>query len=145
MDSVAFFINFDENTRSDMRRTRRKVRDNVVNVFELPDEVFVKQFRLNKLAFKYVLEILMQKLPPVRRSCSITPELKLEACLWFLAEGGYQNDTGQDFNIGMAQSTVSVVLSDVLNILEATLCPRWITLSMTYNEKLEAKIFFRKN
>ncbi|XP_067637597.1 uncharacterized protein [Eurosta solidaginis] len=139
MYSIAFYLDFDENTNKDARRTRKQVRDKAVEVLRLPDDVFVKQFRLNKLAFQYVLDILRREMPPARNSWSISPELKLESCLRFFAEGGYQNGTGQDFNIGKAQSTVSTALSDVLNILEATLCPRLISLTMTEAEKLEAK------
>ncbi|XP_053959721.1 putative nuclease HARBI1 [Anastrepha ludens] len=142
MDSIAFCLDFNESTNNDARRTRKKVRDNAVDVFQLPDDVFVKQFRLNKIAFQYVLNILKREMLPVIKTWSISPELKLEACLRFFAEGGYQNGTGQDFNIGMAQSTVSIVLSEVLNILEATLCPRWISLAMTETEELEAKRYF---
>lgn len=103
---------------------------------------FIKNFRLSKAAFSYVLKELKTKLPPVIKSSSLTPEFKLAACLRFLAEGGYQNGVGQDHFVGIAQPTVSVVLSEVLDILETTLCPNWISLKMTEDEKNEARLYF---
>ena len=75
-------------------------------------------------------------------SSSLTPEFKLAAVLRFLAEGGYQNGVGQDCFVGMAQPMVSVVLSEVLDILEEVLCPKWISLQMTQAEKSEARLYF---
>lgn len=103
---------------------------------------FKKNFRLSKNAFKYVLEELNKNLPPVTKSSSLTPEFKLGACLRFLAEGGYQNGVGQDCFVGMAQSTVSVVITEVIEILEKVLCPKWITLEMTEEDKREARRYF---
>lgn len=76
------------------------------------------------------------------KSSSLTPEFKLAATLRFLAEGGYQNGVGQDCFVGMAQPTVSVVLNEVLGILEEILCPKWINLQMTEAEKTEARHYF---
>ncbi|XP_055837670.1 putative nuclease HARBI1 [Episyrphus balteatus] len=145
MDSIVFYFNSRENLFAQIKRKRMDLRFKATKILELPDELFIKHFRLNKPAFKYVLRELKRQLPPVARSSSISPELKLAASLRFLAEGGYQHGVGQDFNLGMAQSTISVVLSEVLNILEVQLCPRWISLAMTEEEKSEARLhFYRK-
>lgn len=103
---------------------------------------FIKNFRLNKAAFRYVLKELKSNLPKVVKSSSITPEFKLAATLRFLAEGGYQNGVGQDCFVGMAQPTVSLILSEVFKILEDILCPKWVTLKMSEAEKTEARLYF---
>lgn len=59
-----------------------------------------------------------------------------------LAEGSYQTSAGQDLYIGMAQQTVSRDFNDVLNAIEKILCPKWITLTMTDEEKNNSKRFF---
>lgn len=66
----------------------------------------------------------------------------MAAALRFLAEGGYQNGVGQDCFVGMAQPTVSVVLSEVFQILEEALCAKWISLKMSEEEKTEARLYF---
>lgn len=49
---------------------------------------------------------------------------------------------GNDFNIGMAQPTVSVILSELLSILERHICPKWIQFNYTQEEERRAKIYF---
>lgn len=102
----------------------------------------MKQFRLNKPAFRYLLSILENNLRTGVRSTYISPEIKLATFLRFLAEGGYQNGTGNDYNVGLAQPTVSVVLCEVLNIFERVLCPEWISFNMSVDEKREARAYF---
>ncbi|XP_055902903.1 putative nuclease HARBI1 [Eupeodes corollae] len=139
MDSMGFYV---KSRQKIVKKNRIELRNKASQIFDLPDSVFTQRFRLNKAAFKYVLRELKQKLPPIVRSSSVSAELKLAACLRFLANGGYQDGVGQDFNFGMAQSTISVVLSDVLAILEEQLCPKWITLAMTDEEKRDARVYF---
>lgn len=103
---------------------------------------FKMNFRLNKTAFKYVLEQLSAEIPPAVRSGSVSLECKLAACLRFFAEGGYQRGAAQDFNVAIAQPTFSQHFTTILDALERILCPKWITLAMTEEEKQEAKRYF---
>lgn len=54
-----------------------------VNIFS-----FVRNFRLNKEAFNYVLDNIRSKLPTSLRSTSVTPIVKLELNLSFLGKVG---------------------------------------------------------
>lgn len=103
---------------------------------------FKKNFRLNKAAFQYVLEQLKSEIPPSVRSGSVSFECKLAACLRFFAEGPYQRGVAQDFNVAIAQPTFSQHFGIILDVLERILCPKWITLVMTEEEKREAKRYF---
>lgn len=103
---------------------------------------FRKDFRLSKSAFQYVLNILNEVLPPAVGCSSISPQLQLAACLRFFAEGGYQEGVGKDFHVAMGQSTFSKVLAEVINALEDKLCPSWLALEMSNQEKFEAKQYF---
>ncbi|XP_055902385.1 putative nuclease HARBI1 [Eupeodes corollae] len=145
MDSIAIAI-FEINSENTQRRRKlklqRKILRDAFNPFELDDKVFKKNFRLNKAAFKYILEELDQELDPCVFSCSISPISRLAAVLRFIAEGGYQHGVGKDFEIGMAQSTFSTNLKIVLNILKRRLCPVWIKLETTEVEKRQAKFDF---
>ena len=53
--------------------------------------------------------------------------LKLCACLQFFSEGGYQKRVARDYEVGMAQSTFCIVLSQVLDALEQQICRKCIT------------------
>lgn len=48
-----------------------------------------------------------------------------------MAEGSYQHGVGQDYGIMLAQSSVAECISQVLK----KLCPVWIQLCMTEDEK----------
>lgn len=103
---------------------------------------FVDYFRLSKESFRNVLDEITPKLNSGRRSLALGPEIKLATTLRFLAQGSYQTSVGNDFNISLAQPTVSKVLSEVLDACETTICRRWIKASMSEEEKYECKEYF---
>lgn len=72
----------------------------------------------------------------------ITAKEKLAAVLRFFAEGNYQYGTGQDFHIAIAQPTFSKALAELLKVMERILCPKWIRLEMTEEEKQRAMRYF---
>lgn len=79
------------------------------------------------------------------KSTFVSKTIKLAATLRFLAQGSYQLSVGNDFNLGLSQPVVSKVLSETLDALEETICPKWIKFEMTDAEKEEAKLnFFEK-
>lgn len=96
---------------------------------------------MNKDAFKYVLDIISRRLIS-RRSSTIPPIIKLACALRFFADGSYQKSVGNDFELGLAQPTVSVILSEILEIFEKDICSNWIKTDMTEAEKQEARNFF---
>jgi len=100
---------------------------------------FIKNFRLSKDAFSYVLNEIRGDLKTSRRSFSISPETKLATALKFLGQGGYQHQIGQDRNTGLAQPTVSVCLKEVCAAIEKVLCPRHISFNLTEAEKKTIK------
>ncbi|XP_055903578.1 putative nuclease HARBI1 [Eupeodes corollae] len=128
------------NEEEEMRIKRRVLRDSS-NPMSLPSSTFKLLYRLNKDAFKYVLEEIDPHLPSFN-STYIPNVLKLAATLRFLAEGGYQRETGQDFLVGMAQPTLSVTISNILTIMEKVLCPKFISFSSTEEEKTASKQHF---
>ncbi|XP_017461357.1 PREDICTED: putative nuclease HARBI1 [Rhagoletis zephyria] len=123
-----------------IQRLRRSIRD-ISNPLELNNQLFVSYFRLSKEAFSYLLENIT---PSITSMCSaaIPPILKLACVLRFFADGSYQKGIGNDFEIGFAQATVSVVLREILNIFESVICPEWIQIQMTADEKQAARTNF---
>lgn len=105
---------------------------------------FSRHYRVNKAAFTYLLQMLTESLPPAKKKCAIPPIVKLSACLRFFAEGGYQKGVGRDYEVAMAQSTFSEVLSEFLNALEVSLCSKWISYPTREENRISAQEFYRK-
>lgn len=100
---------------------------------------------MNKEAFKYLLEIVSTKLKNTVRSSSVTPVLKLAAALRFFAEGGYQTGIGNEHLAGVAQSTYSINLQQIIDIFETELCSKVIKFPCSEDEKRKIKLaFFEK-
>lgn len=76
------------------------------------------------------------------RAAAVSPTIKLATTLRFLAQGSYQLSVGNDYNITLAQPTVSKVIAETLDAMEEVLCPQWINMEMSGAEKLEAKESF---
>ncbi|XP_055910815.1 putative nuclease HARBI1 [Eupeodes corollae] len=143
MISIALQMLVEEEERTEERAVRRYLRDNS-NPLELREPFFQQHYRLNKPAFKLLLDIITNAVPPTKQKFGIPPIVKLAACLRFFAEGGYQKGVGKDYEIGIAQSTFSLVLSEVLGILEETLCPQWISWPTPDEEMEIAQHFYAK-
>ncbi|XP_037957662.1 putative nuclease HARBI1 [Teleopsis dalmanni] len=123
------------------RINRRNFRD-AANPLELPNFLFQKYYRVNKPAFIYLLE----ELQPAKKQFAVAPIVKLSACLRFFAEGAYQTGVGKDHDVALTQPTFSKVLSEVLNIFETHLCPKWIRVPKTSEEKRKiAAAFYVKH
>lgn len=106
---------------------------------------FIKNFRLNKEAFKYLLSKIDASLKLTTRSGSVLPIIKLAATLRFYAEGGYQTGAGNEFLCGLAQPTFSKILTHVTELLENEICPQYICFPSSDAEKKSIKLgFFEK-
>lgn len=99
---------------------------------------FIGQYRLNKDAFKLLLDVINVRLPP----SSISGEIQLAATLRFLAEGSYQRSVGNDSSVSIGRSTVSIVLTRMLRLLQKHICPQWVQLKMAENEKRTCRNYF---
>lgn len=103
---------------------------------------FSQIFRLSKTAFVDLLSDLEPFLKPLKRCSSIPNVIKLASFLRFCAQGSYQSSVGNDFNLGLAQSTTSLVLQEIISTMEQHICPKWISLDYSREEKQQAKMFF---
>lgn len=84
---------------------------------------FKRRFRLSKEAFSYVLSAINV---PGHMSTSVTPILQLAATLNLLASGSFQHNVGNDFLLGLAQSTVCKIVRNISSEIENVLCSREI-------------------
>lgn len=90
----------------------------------------------------FLLEKLNIFLKPSTRCSAIPPILKLCCALRFFADGSYQRSSGNDFNIGVSQPTVSCILNEIINFFERKICQNWINARMTEEEKNNNKMSF---
>lgn len=103
---------------------------------------FVQNYRLSKDAFTFILNSISTELNISRRQTSVPNIIKLSATLKFLATGGYQNQIGGDRFAGLAQQTMSKIMSEVLSVIEKVVCPKFINFNMTEEEKRKSKRYF---
>ncbi|XP_067623753.1 putative nuclease HARBI1 [Eurosta solidaginis] len=136
MDSVALWYDTNEE-----RIERRIIRDSS-NIMNLSDKSFVKNFRLNKDAFLYVLDSINGELKSPKRSTAVPNILKLSSTLKFLGQGAYQHLIGQDRHTGMAQQTFSRCMFEVCSAIEKVLCKKHIEFPLSEAKKNEANRSF---
>lgn len=103
---------------------------------------FIKFFRINKDGFLYLMPKLSDFLKPSTRCSAIPPILKLCCALRFFADGSYQRSSGNDFNIGVSQPTVCLILKEIIEFFERKICKKWINARMTEEEKNKNKMLF---
>ena len=94
---------------------------------------YISYFRLNKKAFKYILDICNPNLEEPKRKPSEQNELKLAATKRILTTGIYQKGDGNDFNINLSQLTISKVFHECINVMYDVLCLRYISFVMDEN------------
>lgn len=87
---------------------------------------FKTRFRLTKEAFNYVF---CQLNFIGNMSTAVPPKIQLAATLSLLASGSFQHCVGNDYMLGLGQSTVSKIVSHVIQEIETKLCPKLIKFS----------------
>ncbi|XP_055844508.1 putative nuclease HARBI1 [Episyrphus balteatus] len=132
--------NLNYNYNRNVRLLRINLR-NKLNILELPNSKFLKNFRVTKETFLSILDLL--ELPVGVRSTYIPPILQLAATLNFLGGGAYQRQVGADWSAPMGQSTVCEVITSTLRKMETKLCPSKIKFSPTAMEGTK-RYFYEK-
>lgn len=106
---------------------------------------FISYFRVNKDAFKYILNKISPKLREPKRKTGVPKLIKLTATMRLLAEGSYQKGAGNDHHVNLCQTTVSESFHECIDAMYSELCPRWISFEMDEAEENEIKKhFYRK-
>ena len=113
-----------------MKVQRRTIRD-ASDPFQLPDESFVKHFRLSKNVTAHLIEELRPFILPPQRNTGISLEIKVLSSLLFFAHGSYQLSVGDNLNLGLSQQSMSKVINEISSCITANLAPRWIVFPQT--------------
>ncbi|KAJ0179164.1 hypothetical protein K1T71_004876 [Dendrolimus kikuchii] len=84
---------------------------------DIPEEVFIKTFRLRKKAVKGLVAELDPLIPKPRRNDSVSTETKVLIALAFYASGSYQSLVGKSTLLNVSQVTVSRAVRQVTEAL----------------------------
>ncbi|XP_017472630.1 PREDICTED: uncharacterized protein LOC108363697 [Rhagoletis zephyria] len=134
MESIAAALLLEEehnaSRNAEVKVERQRLRD-MCDPFQMSEELFKKNFRLNKDAFKYVLDTFARE---TQRNTltSVSPLNQVVAAIQFFAGGSYQHGVGADYNVGMGQASMSQ--SKFLEVMQRKLCPEWIKFEQTEEE-----------
>lgn len=103
--------------------------------FELPERRFIELFRVNKnIARQLINQVEPHLVQPVLRR-GITPEISVLAALRFYATGSYQRSIGQEFNLGLSQTSAHRCIRKVTNIIDQHLADLYIKFPNTREER----------
>ncbi|KAF5306209.1 hypothetical protein FQR65_LT07486 [Abscondita terminalis] len=116
---------------------QRRIMRNNVDPFLLDDVHFINQFRLTKNMAHYLIEGLTPHMYVSQHPSAVEPQLRVFTTLYFFANGSYPRVIGSNFNLSMAQNTVSNCVTDA-NILS----DEWIAFPITAEEKISIKETF---
>ncbi|KAK9739863.1 DDE superfamily endonuclease [Popillia japonica] len=115
------------------------------NPFQLPNNHFIKSFRLSKEATQYLIDTIVPNLNVPARPTAIPNYLKVLCALYFLGHGSYQLNIGAGAIIGMSQPSVSRCVSRVCDIINDTMVNTWIQFPIDYGSIIRNKnLFFEK-
>lgn len=87
-----------------LRARRRRVRDEL-NINILSDCRFIELFRINKPMFELLCDRLAPHLREPRYRTGVTAKQKILVALRFYASGCYQRSVGEDFHLGVSQTS----------------------------------------
>ncbi|KAM7312379.1 putative nuclease HARBI1 isoform X1 [Ixodes scapularis] len=128
-------------------RSLRLYREHRV-AFELPEDIFRKQYRLPKIVVRWLCDELREE-PEVRRVRTswtvMTVELQVLCALRFYGTGSFQGTVASDEHVARDQKTVSVAVRAVTVAIVRRLGVQrgWIHFPETPSERFDAEKGFR--
>ncbi|KAM7281551.1 putative nuclease HARBI1 isoform X1, partial [Ixodes scapularis] len=118
------------------------------DAFELPEEIFRKQYRLPKIVVRWLCDELLEE-PEVRRVRTswtvMTVELQVLCALRFYGTGSFQGMVASDEHVARDQKTVGVAVRAVSVAIVRRLGVQrgWIHFPETPSERFDAEKGFR--
>lgn len=92
----------------------------------MPERNFIKLFRLNKEAVRYIINGLQPHMVPHRRITKIPQHLQILCVLHFLGHGSYQESISKGYHFSMSQPAVSRCINNICTVLTRVLLNEWI-------------------
>uniref|UniRef100_W8C221 Putative nuclease HARBI1 n=1 Tax=Ceratitis capitata TaxID=7213 RepID=W8C221_CERCA len=129
-----------EEYEEELRVKRRRLRDANTPI-DLPEEEFMKEYRVSKKVFMTIFNEVTPKIKRKHRTTAI-PEITRLACFLSALAGNYQSRVGNNSNTAVSQAMASKIVGDYLEIFEDHFCDKWINLEMTEQEENKVKLKF---
>ena len=123
-----------------LRKRRLLRRDS--DPFNLPNQRFIELFRLSKELTRDFIESLRPHLPQRLEQFGITIDNMVLATLRFYATGSYQRCVGEEYNFGMAQSTMQKYVHLVTDAIHDNIVDNKILFPTTEDERNLLKMQF---
>lgn len=128
-----------------MRLERRILRDKQ-NPFEIPDDHFVKLFRLSKNLVVQIIHDIEGHVHHTRRITAVPFHLKVLATLNFLGQGSFQCAVGLSTWNCMSQPMISRSIAEVCYLITQHLMDKWVIFPTTNDLKNSIKgKFYQKS
>ncbi|XP_023944712.2 putative nuclease HARBI1 [Bicyclus anynana] len=118
MSGAYFLAAAEEDRKRRQVRVNKRVLREQGSPLDLPDDEFLKLFRLTKPLFKDLCAVLSPFLPGRQYCNAIPPDIKILTALAFYGQGGYQKEVGTSL-LGLSQTSVHDCLRDVTNALNS--------------------------
>lgn len=101
----------------DLRAKRKRLRAEM-NINMLSEDRFIELFRINKALFQLLYERLTPHLAEPRYQSGVTPRQKILVALRYYASGCYQRSIGEDFHLGVSQTSAHRQYKNNFNEIE---------------------------
>lgn len=105
---------------------------------------FIELFRLTPELARELVELIRPHVPHCEMFRAIKVEAMLLCALGFYATGSYQRCVGEEYNFGMAQSTIHKYIHIVTNVLNDHLVPTKIIFPLTEQSRDNIKMEFSR-
>ena len=113
---------------------------------DIPDTIWKKNFRMNKITFFELIEILRPMISPNANSPnyrSLSTKKKIAVVLYYLKDTGSLWMTANTF--GIHQCTVSKTIIEVSNAINSIIGPQFLHLAKSMNDTQETVSELYKN
>lgn len=127
-----------ERVRRIERRLERRLLRDAQNPFELPNNKFIAQFRVNKEVVTDIVNVLRPHLQK-QRITGLSPEIQVLVAFGFFANGSYQRPAGNQCELVVSQPCTSRCIRKVAQLMNVYLLRQWVRFPMTANEKTIAR------
>ncbi|XP_055319316.1 putative nuclease HARBI1 [Sitodiplosis mosellana] len=124
--------------RNRMRIIRKYLRD-VMNPFDLSENLFCRAYRIPKL----LVHQLIEEIRPFAQNIGLVPlHLQVLSVLNFYATGGYQMSVGSHAFHNLSQTMMSRYVSYYSHLITQHLAPKYIRFPRSVNQMAEIKTHF---
>ncbi|KAK5639252.1 hypothetical protein RI129_011744 [Pyrocoelia pectoralis] len=136
-------INNLEQNENAVRRNRFYRR---MDAFDMPENQFIKHFRLSKPLVRDLILRVSRHIPAPTRRSAIDVQTKVLLALNFFATGSYQLPVGSNIYLGVKQSSVSRSLAEVVEALnQQDIFSEWVSFPRNVAELTRIRAgFFEK-